>query len=200
MTELTEQEIQANKEEILCLLRSVNRPGIEDLIDYLENKSDFFTAPASTRFHGNFRGGLAAHSKNCYYRLKRLYENELPPGTELSPEVLESCCLQGILHDLCKCNVYTLKTKNVKNPETGKWEQVPAYFFEDKLPYGHGEKSVYMISGFIRLSRLEAFSIRYHMLNWVDDNKSTIGDALSCFPEILHLSVADMQSSYLDGI
>lgn len=200
MTELTDQEIQANKEEILCLLRSVKRPGIEDLIDYLANKSDFFEAPASTRFHGNFRGGLAAHSLNCFYRLKRLYENELPPGSELSPEALESCCVQALLHDICKTNVYVLKIRNVKNEETGKWEKVPAYFFEDKLPYGHGEKSVYMINGFIRLSRLEAFSIRFHMSAWADDNKSTIGDAYACFPEAIHLHVADMQSTYLDGI
>ena len=123
------------KEEFLKLLRTVNREGMEDLIEFLE-KSDFFKAPASTRFHGNFEGGLVEHSLKVYEILKHKVENNIKGVT--IPE--ESIIIIGLLHDICKTNFYKIDYRNAKNA-LGVWEKVPYYTIEDTIPYGHGEKS-----------------------------------------------------------
>ena len=128
------------KEEFLNLLRTVKREGIENLIEFLE-KSDFFTAPASTRFHGNFEGGLAEHSLKVYEILKHKVENNIK-GIKTEEE---SIIIIGLLHDICKTNFYKIDYRNAKNA-LGVWEKVPYYTIEDTIPYGHGEKSVMMIT------------------------------------------------------
>ncbi len=141
------------KEEFIEIYReNIRRDGADALLDYLEHKSDFFTAPASARFHGAYAGGLCEHSVNVYHcltaylereRVKELYGLEYPA---------ESVALVSLLHDVCKTGCYRQGSRNVKGPD-GKWQAVPTFFYEDPLPYGHGEKSVYILSGFLRLTR-----------------------------------------------
>ena len=185
------------KEEFIEIFKThITREGADKLLDYLTNKSDFFTAPASARYHGSYPGGLCEHSLNVYHclvdylarpRVQELY------GLEYDSE---SVAIVALLHDLCKVGCYRAGTKNVKNEATGQWEKVPTYFFEDKLPYGHGEKSVYIISGFMRLSREEAMAIRWHMGFSGTEDARTVGQALQQFPLAFALATADMEASY----
>ena len=109
----------------------------------------------------------------------------------------EQIALVSLLHDICKTDFYRVDYRNAKN-EQGQWEKVPFYRIEDTLPYGHGEKSVYMISGFMRLSREEAMAIRWHMgfsYGGIED-RNTIGKAFEMYPLAFALSTADMEASY----
>jgi hypothetical protein len=184
------------KEEFLEIYQSlIHREGSAALLDYLQNKSDFFTAPASARYHGAYAGGLCEHSVNVYRclrdyldrpRVRELY------GLEYEPE---SVAVVALLHDLCKVGCYRAGTRNVKNETTGQWEKVATFFFEDPLPYGHGEKSVYIISGFMRLSREEAMAIRWHMGFSGTEDSRTVGQALRQYPLAFALATADMEAS-----
>ena len=140
---LTPEQIENNKQQIIDSYRNcVKREGSDKLLDYLINKSDFFTAPASTRFHGAYDGGLAHHSLNVYKCFKAYLERDRVRelyNLNASDETIAVCAL---LHDICKVNVYTRGTRNVKNEETGQWEKVPTFFFDDGLPYGHGERAL----------------------------------------------------------
>lgn len=192
------------KEEFISIYKeNIKREGAEKLLEYLE-KSDFFTAPSSTRYHGSHEGGLVQHSVNVYHCLKdylsRPRTKELY-GMNYSDETI---ALVSLLHDVCKIDFYTVEMRNKKNEDTGQWEKVPYYAINDSLPYGHGEKSVYILSGFFygdnRLSREEAFAIRYHMGFSGTEDKNTIGRALEMYPLALALNVADMEASYyLEG-
>ena len=183
----------------------VKREGADRLLEWLCSPScDFFTAPASTRFHGSVRGGLCAHSLNVYDCLCD-YMTHSDMGKSLRDRsgeayTRESLAVTALLHDLCKVNFYRTSFRNAKNEQTGVWEKVPYYEIHDTLPYGHGEKSVYMISGFMRLSREEAMAIRWHMGFSGTEDKNTVGKALEMFPLAFALSVADMEASYfLEG-
>ena len=178
----------------------IQRSGAEKLLEWLQSdSSDFFTAPSSTRFHGAYEGGLVEHSLNVYDclcdylarpRTKELY------GMDYTEETI---AITALLHDLCKVNFYTVDYRNAKN-QNGQWERVPYYTIHDTLPYGHGEKSVYIISGFMRLTREEAFAIRYHMGFSGTEDKNHVGRALEQFPLALAVNVADMEASYyLEG-
>ena len=196
ITSLTAEEIENNKKEILGIFEQyVHRDGSDKLIDYLVNKSDFFTAPASTRFHGSYDGGLARHSLNVYHCFKAYLERERVRELYTLSASEETIAICALLHDICKVDVYTRGTRNVKNDQ-GVWEKVPTYFFEDKLPYGHGEKSVYMITGFMRLTREEAFAIRYHMGFSGSEDSLNVGKAFEMFPLAFALSTADMEATY----
>lgn len=196
ITSLTAEEIENNKKEILGIFEQyVHRDGSDKLIDYLVNKSDFFTAPASTRFHGSYDGGLARHSLNVYHCFKAYLERERVRELYHLSASEETIAICALLHDICKVDVYTRGTRNVKNDQ-GVWEKVPTYFFEDKLPYGHGEKSVYMITGFMRLTREEAFAIRYHMGFSGTEDSLNVGKAFEMFPLAFALSTADMEATY----
>ena len=185
----------SGKEEFLEIFRSnVHREGAEALLDYLENKSDFFTCPASAKFHGAYAGGLCDHSLNVYHclkdylareRVQELYGLEVPD---------ESVAIAALLHDLCKIGCYKAGTRNVKNETTGQWEKVPTFFYEDPLPYGHGEKSVYIISGFMKLTRQEAMAIRWHMGAYDDAVKGgsrSMTEAMNLTPWVWRLQEAD---------
>ena len=147
------------KEEFIELFKThITRPGADALLDYLTNKCDFFTAPASARYHGAYEGGLCEHSLNVYHCLKEYLERERVKelyGLEYSDETI---AIVSLLHDLCKIGCYQAGVRNVKGPD-GKWTQVPTYNFHDPMPYGHGEKSVYVVNGFLRLTREEAFAL-----------------------------------------
>lgn len=186
---------QAKQEFMEIFNNNIKREGADTLLDFLE-KSDFFIAPASARFHLSVEGGLCQHSLNVYHCLKAYLARTRVKEIYGLDYNEESIAIVGLLHDLCKVNVYKIGFRNVKNDETGKWERKPVYEFNDNLPYGHGEKSVYMITGFMRLSREEAFAIRYHMGFSGDENKNTIGKALAMFPLAFALSTADMEASY----
>lgn len=185
-----------DKERFVSIFRKkIKREGSEDLLNFLlSESSDFFTAPASTRYHGAEAGGLCRHSLNVYDclcdqlarpRMKNLY------GIHYSEE---SIAISALLHDLCKINFYRVESRNVK--KNGVWQAVPYYTIDDRLPYGHGEKSVYIISGFMRLTRDEAFAIRYHMGFSGPEDNGTIGKALEMFPLAFALCVADMEAAY----
>ena len=186
----------------------ITRPGADKFLEWLK-KTDFFTAPASTRYHLCEPGGLVAHSVHVYERLRALYiaekvrnsekaETASSASSDLLAQEAETIAICGLLHDICKVNFYKPGTRNVKNETTGQWEKVPCYTIEDQLPYGHGEKSVYIISGFMRLSREEAMAIRWHMGAWQDGEKQNAGAAFSKFSLALLTHMADMQATYLD--
>jgi len=184
-----------NKERFLQIYKElITRDGSDKLLEYLE-KSDFFTAPASTRFHGSYPGGLVEHSLNVYDCLKDYMERPRVQAVYELKADPESIAIIALLHDVCKVNCYKPGTRNVKGPN-GVWQQVPSYEYTDNLPYGHGEKSVYIINGFIRLSRDEAFAIRYHMGFSGNEDKRMIGDSMEKFPLALALVTADMEATF----
>ena len=161
----------------------------------LSDHSDFFTAPASTRFHGAHAGGLLEHSLNVYHCLKDYLSRPRAKELYRMDYSEESIALCALLHDICKMNFYKVDYRNAKN-EAGVWEKVPYYTIEDNLPYGHGEKSVYIISGYMRLAREEAFAIRYHMGFSGIEDKNNVGRSFEMFPLAFALSVADMEATY----
>lgn len=187
-----------DRERFIDLYKThIHREGADKLLEYLDSPaSDFFTAPASTKFHNNVKGGLLQHSLNVYDCLVSYFESErrtkLLGLEDVSDETL---AVVALLHDLCKVNVYKETTRNQKDA-SGVWRQVPYYEFKDELPYGHGEKSVYIISGFMRLSREEAFAIRYHMGFSTEDDARNVGAAFEMFPLALALSIADTEATY----
>ena len=175
----------------------IKRDGADAFLEWLSgDKSDFFTAPASTRYHNNCPGGLVSHSLNVYdclcdYMSRESIKKAI--GYEISDE---SIAIAALLHDVCKVNFYKESTRNVKD-ETGTWVKVPYYEIDDKLPYGHGEKSVYVIGGFMRLTREEAFAIRYHMGFSSKEEARDVSAAFSMFPLAFALSVADQEATFL---
>lgn len=176
--------------------KNITRNGSDKLLQFLlSSSSDFFTAPCSTRYHGAYEGGLVEHSVNVYHCLKDYLSRDRVKSMYNMNYSEETIAISALLHDVCKINIYKKGTRNVKG-EDGIWRQVPTYEFEDNLPYGHGEKSVYIISGFMRLSREEAFAIRYHMGFSGIEDKRAIGDAFEMFPLAFALSVADMEATY----
>ena len=186
----------STKEEFIEIYTShIHRDGADALLDYLENKSDFFIAPASAKYHGAYPGGLCDHSVNVYHCLSDYLARERVQelyGLEYTPE---SIAIVALLHDLCKVGCYKSGTRNVKGPD-GKWQSVPTYFFEDPLPYGHGEKSVYIANGYLRLTREEAMAIRWHMGFSGGEDPRIVGQALQKYPLAFALSLADMEASY----
>ena len=179
----------SSKEEFIEIFTScITRDGADKLLDFLEHKCDFFTAPASARYHGAYEGGLCDHSLNVYHCLVDYLQRERVQelyGLEYSDE---SIAIVALLHDLCKIGCYKKGTRNVKD-ESGKWQTVPSYTFDDPLPYGHGEKSVYIANGYIRLTR-------EHMgFSGPEDNR-TVGQALQRYPLAFALATADMEASY----
>lgn len=185
-----------NKERFIEIYKQmIHRDGSEKLLEFLLSKnSDFFDAPASARFHGNYDGGLVEHSLNVYDCLKDYLSRERVQSTYGLKYNEESIAIVALLHDLCKINCYKKGFRNVK--ENGQWVQVPTYEYNDTLPYGHGEKSVYMISGYMRLTREEAFAIRYHMGFSGSEDARNVGAAFEMFPLAFALSTADMEATY----
>ena len=171
--------------------REVSRPGADRLLEWLSS-TDFFKAPASTRFHGACEEGLVMHSLNVYHALMDRFFEE--------GDNAESMAVCGLLHDLCKANYYKTGTRNVKNEATGQWEKVPIFMVEDQFPYGHGEKSVYLIERFIRLKPAEAVAIRWHMGGFDDAARGgcrAISEAYDAYPLAVKLHLADLTATYL---
>ena len=181
-----------NKELFLSTFRkNVQRPGAEKLLAWMET-TDFFTAPASTRFHAAYEGGLLDHSMNVY---NVLISKHFDPASD----DIESFTIVSLLHDLCKAGFYKTELRNRKN-DRGEWEKVPVYTVDDQFPYGHGEKSVYLIERFMRLRTEEAMAIRWHMGGFDDAARGgcfAISEAYDKYPLAVKLHIADLQATYL---
>ena len=179
------------KEKFLELLKTVKREGIEELIKYLES-SDFFTAPASTKFHGDYEGGLLEHSLKVYDILCEKLKN---PGIEINVTE-DTIKIVALLHDICKTNFYKIDYRNAKNA-LGVWEKVPYYTIEDTIPYGHGEKSVMMITEYIKLTGEEKYAIRWHMgFSEPKEVYNSLGLAIKKYPLVLLVHEADLEATY----
>lgn len=197
---------QANIEKFEAMLTQYNRPGMDKLIEYIR-KSDFYTAPASTRFHSCHEGGLLEHSLNVADCLLKKLDN--PVWADILNEVgQESIIISALLHDICKSNFYVVELKNKKvysdhgkkSDSNGRydWETVPGYAVDDKIPYGHGEKSVMMIEEFIKLKPVERYAIRWHMgYTEPKENWNTVSLAIKKYPLVLAIHEADLESTYL---
>ena len=171
----------------------VIRNGKERLLDWLCG-TDFFVAPASTRFHGACECGLVMHSLNVYKLLK---EKCTLGGYDYNDETI---ALVALCHDFCKINLYHEGSRNVKNDVTGQWEKVKIYTSEDPFPYGHGEKSVFLIERFLRLTTEEAMAIRWHMGGFDDSARAgnySIGEAFKRDPLAVMAHLADLEATYL---
>lgn len=169
---------------------AITRQGANELLEWML-KTDFFTAPASSKFHSAYEGGLCEHSLNVYNAIINKY-NEGKPD--------ESYAIVSLLHDLCKAEFYKLGSRNVKNEATGAWEKVPFYSIEDKFPFGHGEKSVFLIERFMRLKVDEAIAIRWHMGGFDDAARGgsfAINNAFEKYPLLVKLHIADIEATYL---
>ena len=168
-------------------LDNIAREGSDRLLQWITERSDFFVAPASTKYHSAFPGGLVKHSVAVY---DRLIANLSISSIKTNPSA-ESVAIVALLHDLCKTNFYKLDTRNVKDSE-GNWKAVPFYTIDDQVPFGHGEKSVWMLQSFIKLSREESMSIRWHM------GDTEAAKVYRQYPLALMLHISDMQAAFLD--
>lgn len=179
------------KERYLELLKTVKREGMEELIKYLAN-SDFFTAPASTKFHGDYEGGLLEHSLKVYDILCEKLKN---PGIDINVSE-DTIKIVALLHDICKTNFYKIDYRNAKNA-LGVWKKVPYYTIEDTIPYGHGEKSVMMITEYIKLTGEEKYAIRWHMgFSEPKEVYASLGLAMKKYPLVLLVHEADLEATY----
>lgn len=191
---LPDDKIAESKKEFIDLLKSVNRPGMDDLIAWLETETDFFCAPASSRAHGVFEGGLLVHSLNVYKLLTSFAKN-------INGLNMQAMIVVGLLHDICKVNFYKKFIKNVKVPGEKRWEEEEGYAVDDLFPLGHGEKSVYLAMKYIRLTDEEAVSIRWHMGGYDDSARSYIGGitqsaAYEKYPLAAATAIADMYAAH----
>ena len=198
------------------LLKSTNRDGIDKLIEFIR-KSDFYTAPASTRFHNCHEGGLLEHSLNvydCLYNKVKstdVFKKALRDSSKEfwdTDEFEKTIVIVALLHDLCKMFMYEVEMKNKKiysdhgskkdNQGRYDWESVPGYTVNDRVPYGHGEKSVMMIEQFITLTKEERFAIRWHMgFTEPKENWNTLNAAIRMYPLILAVHEADLEATYM---
>lgn len=197
-----------DKEELIARFESemakVKRPGIDKLMDYIR-KSDFYTAPASTKFHLSCESGLLQHSLNVLDALRGLLQEEQTnedgtkawfytvAGTSVAQIKDESVILIALLHDICKTYFYTTEIRNRK--VGGKWEQYEAFAVDDKIPYGHGEKSVMMIEEYMKLQPVERYAIRWHM-GYTEADTLSFNNAIDKYPMIWALHSADTQASH----
>ena len=176
--------------------RCIKREGADKLLEYLmSSNSDFFKAPASARFHSSYEGGLCEHSINVYECLDSYLKSDRVKSTFGFEYSDESIAIVALLHDLCKVNIYKKGFRNVKD-EKGVWQRVDTFEYDDRLPYGHGEKSVYIISGYMKLTREEAFAIRYHMGYSSTEDPRNVSLAFEMFPLAFALSTADSEATY----
>jgi len=190
-----------DKEIFIDLLKLTKRKGVNELINWLETSTDFFTAPASTKYHLNEEGGLLKHSLNvCYELFSEMQPKDVLDGFVVSDEGVDKIIIVSLLHDICKANYYTVKTKNVKNKD-GKWVKEPYYTVDDQFPVGHGEKSVILIQKFIKLTDEEIMAIRWHMGGFEPkDNYQYISNAFGKCKLALQLHIADLKATYLDEV
>lgn len=186
---------QSLKEEFVRLLMSTERPGIDKMLNYLETKTDFFTAPASSKFHNNVEGGLLDHSLNVYHNFKNLLTMKDIHMDE------DSIIISALLHDICKCNYYVKETRNKK--VDGKWTQYETWTSvkEVQVPFPHSYRSIKLIKPNIQLKLLEELCIFYHMGPFGGEDfeyRNLMKQANEQYPQTVLFYIADLISSYLD--
>lgn len=162
---LTEEEMNANKALFIAYLRETKREGIEKLIEWLEN-SDFFYAPNSTDYKGNFSGGLCQHCLNVLTAARTMKEKLSNLGTApMSYANVDdtSLTIVALLHDVCKVNFYTPTIKYTKDEGSPNWKHYISYTIDDKFPCGHSQKSLVLLMQFIKLTSQEILGIQWHM-------------------------------------
>lgn len=200
-------DLKANKDRFISLLTSTNRPGVQNLIDFL-NRTDFFEAPRSTRFHNNFKGGLCAHSLNVYDNLKKL--NNLYKFNFSD----DSLRLVGLLHDLSKVNFYEYSTRNVKkynkngaySDNMGKfdWETTGFYKVKDAqlqdfVFYNHEINSYVLINKWVTLTEPEMIAVmNHHAVFDTGGARLDIGEIYNRYPLAAFLHIADTMAAYID--
>lgn len=183
-------------------VNQINRDGIPDLITWLENETDFFTAPSSSRFHGNYKQGLLEHNLNVL-KFALTEFNYLVKEKNEYEYLRESVILASLFHDVAKVNTYKIGKRFTKN-NNGKWVNYEAYVFNDDFPLGHGEKSIFHLSKFIKLTNPEAMAIRWHMGKFEpgtginDVTKWTFEKAWQ-HPLVKLIHTADVMAGTLDG-
>ena len=154
----------------------ITRTGAPELLAWLES-TDFFAAPASTRFHGAYPGGLVDHSLNVYFALI--------DGPYVRDYSMETRAICALLHDLCKVDFYHQRADG-------------SYTVKDHFPFGHGEKSVFLIQRFMKLAEPEALAIRWHMGAYDDAARGgsySLSAAMERTPLVLALHTADMMAT-----
>lgn len=192
LTENEEITCAIRKEDFLKLWGEIeDRPGLENCLHWLQEETDFFTAPASSRYHGAEPGGLCLHSLTvCDALFKLLDVFDQYGATEIDDS---SIILVALLHDVCKANFYSMTTRR-QRAEDGSWSDVRSYMIDDAMPMGHGEKSLYQVlqTG-LKLTDQEAAAIRWHMGAYHDgDQRKTMDQAFHKYPLALFLHLADM--------
>lgn len=189
---MNDESISKFWEYYVSLLRKTNRDGIEDLIAWLDT-TDFKTAPASTQYHNNFRGGLLLHSLDVYYHM---YDFKSFIDFFDIPE--DTIILTSLLHDICKINTYTESVRNKKD-ENGNWVQVPFYEWNPEEPIGHGAKSVMlMYEHNVKPTKMERAMILNHMgYSMGDDNKKDVSWLFAMCPQTLLLHWADELATFV---
>lgn len=205
--------IEKNIARFEAELARVQRPGMDKLLDYIR-KSDFYTAPASTKFHLSCEGGLLQHSLNVLDALRGLlswrevsreentgYWEYRAAGQVVYTIPDESVVIVALLHDICKTYFYSVGTRNVKNEKTNRWEKQPYYTIEDKMPLGHGPKSAMIIKQYMELTTPEMYAIWWHMgFNGSYENDNAVGRSIEMYPIVLALQTADMMASrFMEG-
>lgn len=176
-------------------LLSTEREGVSELLEYLHTKTDFYTAPASSKYHSAYKGGLLEHSLKVMNLLLQKMQNGVWQRYSVPTE---SLIISALLHDLCKINMYVPTNKNVQE-KNGKWRRKLTYTINDTEPYGHGEKSVMIASKFISLSNEEMYMIRWHMgFSLPKEVYPTLQNALRKYPSILAIMEADTEAAYLN--
>ena len=177
-------------EYLRIAVENIHRDGIADLMAWMSS-TDFFTAPASTRYHGAHESGLVMHSLNVYSHLKRLcdfYECDASP---------ESIAIVALFHDLCKIGTYKTELRWRKN-DRNQWEQYETYTRKEDYKFGgHGSKSVYLVQYFMRLNPDEAAAINCHMGQWEATQYGNPSEVYESNKLAWLLHVADEAASYL---
>lgn len=190
---------QANINRFEAEMAKVTRDGVDKLMAFIR-KSDMYAAPASTRFHLSVTGGLLQHSLNVLDALRAnltknddgTYSYEVA-GVPAARVTEENVIIMALLHDICKTYFYTTEIRNRK--VGGKWEQYEAFAVDDKIPYGHGEKSVMMIEEYMKLQPVERYAIRWHM-GYTEADTLSFNNAIDRYPMIWALHSADTQASH----
>jgi hypothetical protein len=176
----------------------IHRDGIDQLVKWLKEETDFFTAPSSASYHGNYAGGLLAHSVNVLEFAIHNF-NLLAKKKPEYEHQRESLIISALFHDVCKTNQYKITEKWTKDANN-KWQSYQGYEVDDQFPIGHGEKSVILISQFMKLTQIEALAIRWHMGSF---EVSTIIPGMTKFsydkayeqPLVVILHAADMMAT-----
>ena len=187
-----ELNVEAQKQEFLDICHAeIKREGLDDLLAWL-SKADFFTAPASTKYHGAYRGGLCQHAIDVYQYAKKM--SFLLP----EPPAEESLAIAALFHDICKVNFYKVEKRNQKI--NGEWQEIPVFVVDEKFHFGgHGSKSVFLVQQFMKLTTEEAAAINCHM-GFSDGNPSAVRDVGNSWSQyklgwLIH--VADEAAAYL---